>query len=536
MARMIPALMPEETESEAEKQLFPVLRDGLDDSFTVFHSFDLLTRNLKNKFIEGEIDFLIFSPALGLLVLEVKGGLIRYDGSKGTWYQNDHPMRRSPFKQASVARHQLRRFLTQRIGREPGIPIGHGVCFPEVSDRLEGLPSDAEPEICLTAADLFSVGKAVVRVMKEFTGHSGAGPDKNEAERIRQVLMPCCEYGLKLVDRLRQDEKTFFALTDNQCRFLDFIHNRKQALVQGCAGSGKTVMAIKKARELAGAGNRVLVLAYNQLLGGHLANSLKGVPGVAAATYHDFCVGHLRAAGRLPPQRGGDDYWTKDIPEAFAGWLQENPLKYDAVIVDEGQDFRTEYWVTIEEMRRPDGYFYIFYDPAQNIFKTEMEFPVKEPPFTLTDNCRNTRGIFSELLRHTDMKMRLAAGAPEGEKVVELSASTRHQSRNSLGKILDELVHEQGLKAGNIAIIGAHSMGHTCLGAAPGIGMFTISQDPTDGPDIVRYHTYMKFKGCEAEAVILLDVDSRDERWNDSALYTAISRARHLLYVIRKGW
>ena len=75
MAKMIPATLPVQTESKAERRLFSVLRNGLDDSFTVFHSFNLLTQNKQGKFIDGEIDYLIFPPSLGFLVLEVKGYL-----------------------------------------------------------------------------------------------------------------------------------------------------------------------------------------------------------------------------------------------------------------------------------------------------------------------------------------------------------------------------------------------------------------------------------------------------------------------------
>ncbi len=74
MAHMIPAVISEDTQSQAEKKLFPNLKERLNDSFTVFHSFDLLTRNRADKLVEGEIDFLIFSPDYGLLVLEVKSG------------------------------------------------------------------------------------------------------------------------------------------------------------------------------------------------------------------------------------------------------------------------------------------------------------------------------------------------------------------------------------------------------------------------------------------------------------------------------
>jgi DNA helicase IV len=45
----------------------------------------------------------------------------------------------------------------------------------------------------------------------------------------------------------------------------------------------------------------------------------------------------------------------------------------------------------------------------------------------------------------------------------------------------------------------------------------------------------MRFKGCEADVVILIDVDLKDKNWNRSALYTAISRAKYLLYILNKN-
>ena len=71
MARMIPATLSRETESKAEEKVFYALRNSLDDSHTIFHSFDLPMRNLQNKLIDAEIDFLIFQQGRGLLALEV---------------------------------------------------------------------------------------------------------------------------------------------------------------------------------------------------------------------------------------------------------------------------------------------------------------------------------------------------------------------------------------------------------------------------------------------------------------------------------
>ena len=59
MARMIPANYSHKTESKAEKKLFFALRDSLDNSYTIFHSFDILERNLQKKLIDVEIDFLL---------------------------------------------------------------------------------------------------------------------------------------------------------------------------------------------------------------------------------------------------------------------------------------------------------------------------------------------------------------------------------------------------------------------------------------------------------------------------------------------
>ena len=45
----------------------------------------------------------------------------------------------------------------------------------------------------------------------------------------------------------------------------------------------------------------------------------------------------------------------------------------------------------------------------------------------------------------------------------------------------------------------------------------------------------MKFKGCESEVVILLDVDPADPRWDSTGLYTAMSRATHRLVILHPG-
>ena len=345
--------------------------------------------------------------------------------------------------------------------------------------------------------------------------------------------MPYCEYGTSLADRIGQAEQMLFSLTENQCRMLEFIYKHHHALIEGCAGSGKTVMVIKKARELAQKGDSVLLLAYNQMIGSYLSSLVRDLKNIVACTYHKFCRDCLQEAGRLPEQTEGQEYWEKILPESFASLIQAKPMKYDAVIVDEGQDFRREYWLTITGLVKDDGHFYIFYDPDQNIYRTEMEFPIQKEPFTLKYNCRNTKTIFEKLKAYAEKEMRIVDDAPEGEKVTEIRLSNDTLRRNQLGKILDSLINKQGIERNRIVILGGHSIGRTCIGNNPKVGNFHISEELDDGPNVIHYHTYMKFKGCEADVVILLDVDPKDERWADRmTLYTTISRAKHMLYIL----
>jgi len=534
MARMIPGMIPADTRSDAEKKVFPILKDRLNDNFTVFHSYNMLTHNRQNKFLEGEIDFLIFSPERGILVLEVKSGSIIFDGDSGTWYQNDLPLKQSPFAQSLKTKYQLLDYLTKELGVAPNIPVCHAVCFPDIELENNKMPPGADTDICIDAPKMNKLQDTIINIMEHFHKTNHSTIDVKQSEQVRKILMPHFEYALTLANRIRQEEAQIISLTEDQCQMLDFIQNHKKALIQGCAGSGKTILAVKKAKELAASGNSVLLLAYNKLLGERLSDSVKGIPGITAATYHDYCVKILESAGKLPAKLDLQKYWDEDIPQAFAEHIKDNPLKYDAVIIDEGQDFRIEYWLTIEELRKPDSYLYIFFDPEQNLSKTGMEFPIDEQPYILSVNCRNTHNIFNLLKSYTQVKMRVNEGTPEGEQVRHFTGITDRQRYRQLKDIVIELIDEQNLKPEDIVILGGHSIEKTCLNKRTNLGNYNVTEIPQEGPNLIHYHTYMKFKGCEANAVILLDVDKNDPRWDANRLYTAASRAKHLLFIIHK--
>lgn len=528
---MIPAEPPDETQSAGERTLHPLLRDGLDSHYTIFHSFHTLTPDAAGVLHEGEVDFLIFDPRRGFLILEVKSGQVVYNGAQGRWFLNGMPIH-DPFVQARNGRYKIEDLLKRRLGRLPHCGFAYAVCFPHTVAEPRALPPQAERSILLTAPDLDHLATRVQEVFS-VCGVSERPLSDRESEQLRYTLMPLCEFGVKLSDRLGMEQKQLFALTEEQCRMLDFIRFKKRALIRGCAGSGKTAMAIKKARELALEGKSVLLLAFNQLIGRQLAAGVADVEGVVAGTYHSYCMEQLREAGRLPEGEPDGDYFNRVIPDAFYEMASPDGQRYDAIIVDEGQDFRTEFWVTIMCLLREDGLFYIFYDPDQNVFGTEMEFPIQDAPCLLQENCRNTKAICQYTAQYTTQPMRSMSRSPDGLPVEEFVHPSPAGRRRRVGAILHHLVHEEGLSPEQIVILGGHRLEGTSLPPGSTVGSFTVADGDEALPGAIRYYTYMKFKGCEADAVILLDVDPSDERWSDRDIYTTASRARHLLYVVR---
>ena len=106
MARMYPARIRDATKSQAERKLYDVLREGLPNDYAVFHSVAWLARDPRSGAQDGEADFVVAHPTRGVLVIEVKGGRILYDGALGQWYSGPYAIQ-DPFEQARGNKYSL---------------------------------------------------------------------------------------------------------------------------------------------------------------------------------------------------------------------------------------------------------------------------------------------------------------------------------------------------------------------------------------------------------------------------------------------
>ena len=531
MARMIPCEIIESTRSQAEINLFAIFKERFPDDWTVFHSLNIAAKNRDRKNIDAELDFILFHPAKGLLVLEAKGGIITH--RDGIWTQNGKTIT-SPFLQAKQNKYTVIDFIFKKLNGDPGIAYAHAACFPDVKGEFPAKLPEAG-DFALTGKDIPYLEKAVSSILENSKSKRNTPLPSALSKAIIDILCPSFEIGMSLSDRIIRTERIIFQLTEDQCKLLDFIRNYPRALIRGCAGSGKTIMAVKKARELSLSGSSVLLMCYNKLLCHRLKEMVADCPGITAETYHDFCANTLaKSAIKVDWDNKSVKYWNSELPLLLTECLAKSHVKFDAVIVDEGQDFHCGYWNGIEMLVKDGGVFYVFYDPNQNLFKTSLKLPDLGNEYVLNVNCRNTKRIFERMKENINSDMSIREGSPEGAEVVTFSLKTPEERKAKLGEILEDLVSKKGMAESRIVIIGGHALSHTCIGRNGSVGRFQIVENGTAAKNTIPYFTYMKFKGCEADAVILLDVDPSDPRWNASGLYCATSRAKHVLYEIRK--
>ena len=160
VATLLPADFDLTLLPQSEQRVCKAFLLGLEESWIVVPSVPILVDGK-----DCEIDVVLISPGHGMILVEVKGGVVTID--KGRWMQYDRLIA-SPVAQVKKAKHQLiARLRTSGVHLE-GIFMCHVVALPDVGYvPPEGLGPDAPAEIVLAKAELEFPKVAVNRLLRE---------------------------------------------------------------------------------------------------------------------------------------------------------------------------------------------------------------------------------------------------------------------------------------------------------------------------------------------------------------------------------
>ncbi len=554
MAICIPPVDRATSDSAAELKLFAALAAQLDDDYLVMHSVAWISKPAGNGPRDGEVDFLICHPRKGILVLEAKGGRVALDYSGKSWTSTDRSGKvhdiHNPFEQAKRGKYGVLEKLLENphwIKLNPGrVTLGHAVFLPDVSDgsRLKG--PDAPPEIIGDRNDLGTLRAWIDRAFTYWSVQEPAGQIGSPGlEAVRRIFARVVSTRPLLSARLADEESERITLTSRQATVLDFLTRQRRVMVVGGAGTGKTLIAREKAVRTAGDGLSTLLMCYNRGLADHLREQCRGIPGLEVATFHQLCRKWIDKAktelGRDLIAEARRDYPGKDEfdhyqPIALAVALDILSPRYDAIVIDEGQDFGDEFWMPVEMLLsdHEKALLYVFLDENQDIYRRSAAIPVQGEPMVLDRNCRNTNRIHAAAYRYY-RGGQIEAPPIAGAAVELLPAGDLEKQARAIAGLVTRLVSEDKVAPHDIGVLICDGrLTEQCrraLAAHPVPATMKWAPLEGYGSGSVTLDTVAKFKGLERSIIILWGLDNCSPTLDRGTLYVGMSRAKSVLYL-----
>ena len=559
MAKCFPAPALAVSDSPAELRLYSALGEQLKSDYHILHSIGWISRPRGQGPREGETDILIAHPERGLLAIEVKGGRVSLDYRTRKWISIDgkdvaHEIK-NPFEQARKSKFALLEKLSETpewrrlgIGR---FNLGYAAFMPDVDDgrRLRG--PDAPIEIIGDRSDMACLNEWVDNALAYWDGQSSANRSigNRGVDAVVQLFARTVATRPLLSARIADEEGVRLSLTTRQAGVLDVLRRQRRVMISGGAGTGKTLIAREKAVRLASEGMRTLLLCFNRGLADHLREQSAEIDGLDVATFHQVC---RRWIDRIRKERGrdlfaearadypGGDEYNLLMPAALANAADLLGPLYDAIVVDEAQDFGDEYWLPIEMLlTRPDqAMLYVFLDENQDIYRRSASIPVTGEPMMLDRNCRNTDTIHKAAYRHY---RGVAVEPPEnsGLAVETLIAPDVERQAKSIGVLVTKLVVEEQVLPHEIAILlcetGDRETRERLLRRLPLPRQVSLGHLEDYRPGTLTVESVARFKGLERSAIILWAFDSCDPEKDRGTLYVGMSRAKSILYLCGSG-
>lgn len=545
MAQMYPEWLPDRrgTKGEkAEQKVYWLLNAALGPEVTVIAGRELLDPGKAERQVL-EMDFLVLAPGRPPLVVEIKSDI-------------DRQLTNPRVAGIDTQLHDLHRGVGRALGDLPGAPreLQGGVAV------ALALPNAAAPSVTTVAAGIASVPDLV------FAGEDHVTPEhmraaieraltwwEREADEhghsIPAVLSPAT---IELI--VHAHAPSWFGsplrlltsgaigqqlvLTEQQFLALRFAERHPRVALTGGAGTGKTVVARRRALDVAAAGKRVLLLCHGRPLADWLERE-------AGALHRDIDVRTFDeiedGIARRDTDAKVDDAWLaeelRDRPDAVTG-------AYDAVIVDEAQDVSPGRLEQLDRYLRDPGagQLLLLWDDHQVLYREHARLPDGYLCNPLEQNLRNTRDIHHLASVFRQMGT-WEPPDPDGPAVALDLIAHDGELLDEIDRIVAEAHRDARVPRGDIAVLIASGVEQARMrfrerDRLGGVPIVRDASDWSPSGGRVLLDSVRRFRGLEARVVVLVGIDAllRDPQpWLDDILYVAFTRARAWVSVVGTG-
>lgn len=563
MSIMIPSVISPEVKSSAERKIFEWFKNAPGtDKWIVLHSLGIATHN---KVIYGETDFLVLAPKLGIFALEVKGGRVWREN--GIWYFTNrygktNSKSRGPFDQARDGIFSIVDAIKKRIDVEHrhigNVLFSYGVMFPDIEFISTGI--EEEQWQVFDSRDGDNVNQFVKRLSdgaksKWETHYGPVGdsklPDFADVKYMASLLRGDFDCTLSMKVQLRNASDALIALTKEQYRCLDQLDDNPRCLIQGPAGTGKTLLAIEEVKKSVVRGEKVALFCFNTNLADWLSSYFENMPESVRpdyiGTFHKYMTQIAKGACILPTYPQSPDkvqqYYHNDLPEAAAVALLDSIDLYDKIVVDEAQDLMRDSYLEVMNSCLKKGLsrgrWTMFGDFSMQAIYTdglsgpEMIEKLEEQTsfirFKLTINCRNTKPICREIETVTGFKAPNNLWSKvDGPPVQYITWSTMENQCKKLRELLKQLA-DAHISPEQITILSPKRRSDSVVSM---IDDYSIKDFKIPAGFYTTFCTIQSYKGLENTIIILTDIEAFSL---DKLMYVGLSRARSGLFILESN-
>lgn len=564
-----------ESTSRSEMAIFD-MASCLDEKWNVWMNVHLnfAVRGRGND-VDREVDCILYHKKYGMLLIECKDGQISTEESQGSengfmWKQGNRVMERSPVQQVQSLIYPLHDHFSGMFPKDEGagyhrVRVQWAVCFADM-DSVGKIGSNAmQPKRAILKSDLKSYNtlerkvKKILEMKEESRGGNPFPNDELSDENFDRLVsfLGCFDepswpelWDMQAEARVRP--------TEIQEMLMESIVRNPRMRIEGVAGSGKSLLVQWEATRLAREGKRVVVLCYNDLLAEHMQQNFVEAgldeSQVVMSGFHKLAAKYVRLAkvkgvARKEPDDAKEkaeyfEFMSVFFKEALEKLRGKKNRFFDALIIDEGQDFANDWLDTaLLLLKDPEkGIVRFFYDSKQTLYKGREVLGNAAinamPVMVLKRGFRSTKKILNWVHDVTDIRIPCYEDTVPGREVdVRLYDKPEDQIEMLRKVVLD--LKKKGVEPKDILVVSLRSKNHS--------GLASLNDDVFQWSDVsdslnslaINMVSAYRYKGLDKRVVILTDLEpSKNDpgapHSNANLILVGATRAKEHLVVFKQ--